>query len=148
MLEFKVEPLNSSMIEECANLFRDVFSKEPWNDIYDSDDLVDNYIQNFINMDSFLGFAAIYKDRIIAVSLGMKKPWINGIEYYIDQFYVSNDFQNMGIGSRFLDNINVFLQNMNINGILLNTEESFHSYDFYIKNGFKKADGLVVMYKD
>ena len=39
---------------------------------------------------------------MIAISVGMKKPWINGMEYYIDQFCVKTDLQGKGIGSYFL----------------------------------------------
>lgn len=42
-------------------------------------------------------------DEVIAMSLGSKKPWIKGMEYYIDQFCVKADYQRHGIGGRFLE---------------------------------------------
>ena len=42
-------------------------------------------------------------DEVIAMSLGSKKPWINGMEYYIDQFCVKAELQRHGIGRRFLE---------------------------------------------
>lgn len=58
-------------------------------------------------------------DYIIALSLGMKKPWIRGMEYYIDQFCVKVDWQGKG----------------------------FPSENFYIKNGFSILDELIVLAK-
>lgn len=48
-----------------------------------SDSLVDSCVDLFI--ETFSG-----------------KPWINGMEYYIDQFGVKVDMQGQGIGSQFL----------------------------------------------
>lgn len=75
----------------------------------------------------------------------MKKPWMKGIEYYIDQFCVAHSLQRQEIGSLFLAEIQRYLDHNNMNGILLNTEKSFPAYEFYLKNGFRELDGLVCL---
>ena len=34
--EFCLLPMNSSNLNRCVDLFIETFSKEPWNDVYDS----------------------------------------------------------------------------------------------------------------
>ena len=77
----------------------------------------------------------------------MKKPWINGEEYYIDQFCVKPDLQRKGVGSRFLKLIEGEIRAEQMNAIILNTERGFPAEKFYLKNGFKSADGLVTLIK-
>lgn len=143
----KIEKMSKNHIEECVDLFIDVFTKEPWNEIYNSREQVIDFFYNFIHNNYFIGFIMKDNDEIIALSLGMQKPWLGGMEYYIDQFCVKHDFQGQGIGSRFLTMIenNIRLQGMN--AIILNTEKGFPSETFYLKNGFKNLDELVILVK-
>ena len=78
-------------IDSCVDLFIDVFTKEPWNDTYTSREQVVSFFQNHMANNYFVGYVLEEDDRIIALSIGMKKPWINGLEYYIDQFCVSSE---------------------------------------------------------
>ncbi|WP_335620459.1 GNAT family N-acetyltransferase [Clostridium saccharoperbutylacetonicum] len=82
-----------------------------------------------------------------ALSIGMKKPWIEGMEYYIDEFCVSYSMQGNGIGSEFLKEIEKMNELKGVNSIILNTEKGYLSYDFYIKNGFNSINDLVVLGK-
>lgn len=77
----------------------------------------------------------------------MKKPWIHGMEYYIDQFCVKVDWQGKGIGSLFLTLIDEDIKTKGMNAIILQTEKGFPSENFYIKNGFSILDELIVLAK-
>lgn len=135
------------MIDECVDLYMDTFSKEPWNDEYESrQQVVDFFINHFKN-NYFLGYVAIIDKKIIALSIGMKKPWIKGMEYYIDEFCVSDLMQGQGIGSEFLKEIEKINEADGIYGMILNTEKGYPSYNFYIKNGFKSINDLIVLGK-
>nr|WP_242836691.1 GNAT family N-acetyltransferase [Clostridium sp. BNL1100] len=76
---------------------------------------------------------------MVALSIGMKKPWIKGFEYYIDKFYVSYEMQGRGIGSWFIKAIEEDINEQGINGMILNTEKDYPSQKFYKKNGFKNT---------
>ena len=75
-------------IKECVDLFIDVFTKAPWNDTYSSREQVVDFFRSYINNNYFVGYILKEQEHIIAMSIGMKKPWISGMEYYIDQFCV------------------------------------------------------------
>lgn len=79
--------------------------KEPWNDVYESRQQIVNLFNNYFNTNYFIGYVAKLDDKIVALSLGMKKPWIEGLEYYIYQFCVVYEMQGKGIGSWFINKI-------------------------------------------
>lgn len=142
-----IQLLEKHHIAACSRLFIDAFSCEPWNEQYESDEEVRRYFTDFLSLDSFLGFVGLEEGRIIALCVGMRKPWLKGVEYYIDQFCVAPEHQGQGIGSRFLAEIERRVADWGMKWILLNTEKSYPSYGFYHKNGFAEIEGLVVMGK-
>ncbi len=147
MENFNVIKMDKTMIDKCVDLFIDTFSKEPWYDVYESRNQVVNFFENHFNNNYFLGYVGVLEDRIVSLSIGMKKPWIKGMEYYIDEFCVSFEEQGKGIGSMFLKEIEADITKEGMNSIILNTEKDFPSNDFYKRNGFEEIDGLVVLGK-
>lgn len=77
----------------------------------------------------------------------MKKPWIKGFEYYIDEFCISCEMQGRGIGSWFIKTIEKDIKEQGINAMILNTEKDYPSQKFYKKNGFKTLNDLIVLVK-
>ncbi|MDS0524326.1 GNAT family N-acetyltransferase [Clostridium sp. SHJSY1] len=147
MENMKLLEIEEQIIAECVDLFIETFTKEPWNDVYESRDQVVEFLNNFLKNNNFLGYVAIVNKKIVALSIGMKKPWIKGIEYYIDQFCVCYELQGQGIGSDFLKEIEEDIKKQGLNGIILNTEKGYPSEKFYLKNGFKTIDELIVLAK-
>ena len=142
-----MKKLEDYMIDECIEVYIDTFSKEPWNDEYESRQQVADLFNNHLKNNYFLGYVGIVNEKIVALSIGMKKPWIEGIEYYIDEFCVSYSMQGQGIGSEFLRKIEKMIKAEGVYGMLLNTEKEYPSYEFYRKNGFKRINDLVVLGK-
>lgn len=134
-------------IEECVDLYIDVFTKAPWNDTYESGGQVSRFFRNHMANNYFVGYVLKGQGGIIALSIGMKKPWINGAEYYIDQFCVRTDLQGKGVGSYFLKLIEDESRKEQMNAIILSTERGFPSERFYLKNGFKPVGGLITFIK-
>lgn len=139
--------IKKHMIDNCVDLFIETFSKEPWNDIYESREIVVDFFNNHFNNNYFVGYVAMLDDKIVALSMGMKKPWIKGMEYYIDQFCISYEMQGKGIGSWFIKEIEENITKQGMSAIILNTEKDYPSHKFYDKNGFEVIDDLIVLAK-
>lgn len=144
----KLKKICKDDIEELVDIYINTFSKEPWYDEFNDRNLVVKFFNNHLNNNYFIGYILLLDNNIIGMSLGMKKPWENGMEYYIDQFLINYEYQNKGYGKYFLKEIEKDLKKLKINGILLNTERDFLSYDFYIKNGFSDFKDLSVLGKE
>lgn len=144
----KLKKICKEDIEELVDIYINTFSKEPWYDEFNDRNLVVKFFNNHLNNNYFIGYILLLDNNIIGMSLGMKKPWENGMEYYIDQFLINYEYQNKGYGKYFLKEIEKDLKKLKINGILLNTERDFLSYDFYVKNGFSDFKDLSVLGKE
>lgn len=144
----KLKKICKDDIEELVDIYINTFSKKPWYDEFNDRNLVVKFFNNHLNNNYFIGYILLLDNNIIGMSLGMKKPWENGMEYYIDQFLINYEYQNKGYGKYFLKEIEKDLKKLKINGILLNTERDFLSYDFYVKNGFSDFKDLSVLGKE
>lgn len=134
--------LTSEHIEDAASLFIEVFSGPPWFDSYDSRSQVTELIGNY-----GLCFGLKEKDTLTALALGMQKPWIRGLEYYLDEFCVKPSAQRQGKGSLFLKLVDEAIKKRGMNAILLNTQRGYPAESFYLKNGFKESTGLITLYR-
>lgn len=77
----------------------------------------------------------------------MKKTWIEGFEYYIDEFCVGYEMQGRAaIGSWFIKAIED-IKEQGMNAMILNTEKNYPSQKFYEKNGFKTLSDLIILVK-
>lgn len=130
-----------SLTEESVDLFMNVFSKPPWNDVFNSRNTVVDFFNAFIGLPNFKGYQLINNNNIIGISIGFIKPWLkNGelrYEYFLDQLCIDNTQQGKGLGKYFMREIEQKLKLENINDIILNTELSSPAYKFYIKIGFQ-----------
>ena len=147
MENFKILKMEINMLDECVDLYINTFTKEPWYDVYESRNQVVNFFKNHFENNYFCGYVGILDKKIVALSIGMKKPWIKGMEYYIDEFCVSYELQGKGIGSRFLKEIEKDINHLGMNAIILLTEKDYPSEKFYLRNDFKSLGDLIVMGK-
>jgi GNAT superfamily N-acetyltransferase len=81
------------------------YSLEPWNESWSSRVVVEDFYKNHFKNNYFKGFVICKDESIIGVCVGFLKPWIKGMEYYIDDFFVCSDYQGQGIGSQFMTGI-------------------------------------------
>lgn len=143
----QIIPMDRSMLPACVDLFIDTFTKEPWNDVYESREQVVTFFENYMNDNYFIGYVVKDKEEIVALSMGAKKPWIHGMEYYIDQFCVSESHQGTGVGSRLMEYIEADIKSKGMDGMILTTDRGFPSEKFYIKQGFKAMNEIIFLAK-
>lgn len=147
MKNLKLQSLTIVHVEQCVDVFIHTFSKEPWFDTYDSREQVKTFFINHLQNNYFLGYIGLIDGEIVALSIGMIKPWIKGLEYYIDEFCISYNYQGKGLGSQFLQAIEKDIEKKGLNAIILNTEKGFPAEKFYMKNGFNIAKELIILTK-
>ncbi|MGX4585728.1 GNAT family N-acetyltransferase [Paenibacillus chitinolyticus] len=142
-----LKSLKYDMLDDCVDLFMDTFSKEPWNDVYESRKQVVDFFEDYMKNNYFIGYVLKIGNELVGLSLGAKKPCLKGTEYFIDQFCVSEKFQGQGVGSKFLELIESDIKKQDIQTIVLTTTRGYPSEKFYIKNGFKTYDHAILLAK-
>lgn len=134
-------------IKEITELFYSIFSKDPWNDKWNEEDL-HTYMQELIGNRCSLSLGLYEDGKLIGIALGRTKHWYSGTEFWIDEFGIANDLQTKGIGSVFMTLVYDYIKNKGIKRIMLITERDFPAYYFYKKNGFEELDTQVVFVKE
>lgn len=147
MLNLNFRPLCENDVLEIAELYIQTYQAPPWNETYLSTDPIQQFIESHLSNNYFLGYVGLFEGSIVAVSIGFKKPWPQGMEYYIDEFFVDYKMQYKGIGKSFMKYIEKDVKDNGLNAIILNTEQGYPSEKFYIKNGYARHQGLTILSK-
>ena len=140
----ELRELNVEYIEEIKKVFLQIFSVEPWNDVW-TDDQLHRYILELIGNSHSLFLGLCDDKKLIGIALGRIKHWYTGAEYWIEEFGILPEYQNQGTGSDFMRKIKDFLACRGVTAITLLTDRTFPAYHFYKKNGFSDNNEQVFM---
>lgn len=142
-----VRILEKDDYKKMKELFLDVFLNEPWFDQWNEEQL-DLYMKDLTDNNNSLSLA-LYNDNdeIVGCSLGYVFNWWEGKEYYIKEFFIARNYQNKGIGSRFISLMDEFLNKNEFQFITLMTDLDVPAYNFYKKNGFKHLNDSAYFVK-
>lgn len=140
-----IQSFTIELLDECVDLYMKTYSQSPWNESWESRDIVVNFMKNHYENNYFIGFVALMDNAVVGVSLGFAKPWIQGMEYYIDDFFIDVDQHRKGIGTKFMEGIKQSLRSRNIHEIILNTESGYPSQAFYESVGFQVEKSLIIL---
>ena len=88
----EVKELNTERIEEIKEAMTAIFSVEPWNDVWNPEQL-HVYVLEIIGNRNSLSFGLYEGGRLIGISLGRIKHWCEGTEYWIDEFGILPKWQ-------------------------------------------------------
>lgn len=135
-------------IDKCAELFKEVFSAYPWYDNWVSFEQARTYLMELIESPVFEGYIAYNGLDLAAVCFGHKRSWWVGKEFFIDEFYVRNEIQGNGIGTKLLNYVKEVIIGEGYIRLILLTNKGIPAEEFYIKNGFYNNLDRTVMVKE
>ena len=139
--------LDDSYLPEMAELFKNSFSGEPWNDNWSDSVQLMEYVKEISGGYNALNYGLFRDGKLAAMSLGIIRHWWEGTNYNIEELCVSPDLQGQGIGTHFMRLIEDAISGKGLCGIFLQTDNDKPSYRFYQKNGFKELSSHVSFYK-
>lgn len=139
--------LNITNKNEIKNFFKEVFTKEPWNDDWSNEEQLENYIVDLIGNNNSLTLAYFDGDKIAALAMGHIRHWYSATEYYIDELCVKTRLQGQGIGGKFINAIEKYLISHDIKAIFLLTDKDVPAYRFYKKHGFMELENNAAFAK-
>jgi aminoglycoside 6'-N-acetyltransferase I len=142
---FLMRKFTMEYTDKCAELFKEVFSAYPWYDDWVSIEQTRIYLMELIENPVFEGFVACEGPNIVAVCFGHKRSWWMGKEFFIDEFYVRNESQGNGIGTKMLNYVKESLFEDDYKRLVLLTNKGIPAEEFYIKNGFYNNKNRTVM---
>ena len=139
--------LNDSYLPQMAELYKEAFSGEPWNDDWSDTNQLYEYMKDISKAYNALNYGLMIDGKLVCMSVGKINHWWEGTNYNIEELCVSPSYQGQGIGSEFLNLIEQCVREKGLAGIFLQTDNDKPSYHFYHKNGFKDLDTHISLYK-
>ncbi|AYA68841.1 GNAT family N-acetyltransferase [Acinetobacter sp. WCHA55] len=146
-MQIRFSKFQHEHINECADLYCKTYNAEPWNENWQSTQPIVEFLSAHLANNYFIGFVAHSNNQMLAASIGFKKPWNQGVEYYIDEYFIHPQYQRQGIGQLLMRHIETQCQAEGLNAVILNTERGYPSELFYKKNGFEEHEGLIILSK-
>jgi len=142
-----IRELKLRELDQVKKLFLDVFTHEPWDDEWASDEQVTAYMTDLMGNKNSLSLGFFEEEELTGLSLGYLFHWWQGDEYFIKEFCISRERQGKGLGSAFLREMERFLKEKRISAVWLATERPVPAYSFYLKNGFSEQPETVFLSK-
>ncbi len=146
MDDLRLERLSMNELESIKELFRSVFTAEPWCDDWSDDAQLTMYITDLAGQSCSLTYGLYRGDELVGLTMGHIRHWFRGTEYYIDEFCIRTDLQGQGLGSAMLKLVKQSLAEMDIHSIFLQTERTMPAYKFYLAHGFTELCDHVSFY--
>jgi len=145
MGENMIKEFSVNDLQKCCDLYIRVFNSEPWNDNW-TDEMAHMYLHELTEHKRFLGYTLWDDDCLIgAVFAHMKRFKYD--EIYIDEFFISPDYQRKGNGIMLMSAVEKFAKENSIVSVTLLTGVDKPAFNFYRKLGYKHLDYLAFMYK-
>lgn len=135
-------------LPQLMEVFIRTYSKEPWNEEWDSD-ILKARILGFILNNTGINFCVVdTQSKIAGAMFGRRNYWIKSKEYFVDEFFIDYALQNKGLGHFMVEEISQILKAEGFGCMILNTEKGFPCEKFYLKNGFQIKQNNIFMFKD
>lgn len=139
--------LNESYLPQMAELYREAFAGEPWNDDWSDAKQLSEYMKDISKAYNALNFGLLIDGKLGGISVGKINHWWEGTNYNIEELCIAPSYQGRGIGSKFLELIEQRIRKKGLDGIFLQTDSDKPSYHFYHKNGVQDLDMHISLYK-
>ena len=141
------EPIDSSHLKGCSNLFVEVFNGSPWNESW-SFETASKRLEDCYATLGFYGIVAIEENKVFGFALGFSEVSYEGQHFYLKEMCVQANKQRSGIGTKIVDTLYRDLADKDISMIYLLTMRDSSAADFYQKCGFSYSSKMSMMLKN
>lgn len=142
----KVVPFTAENMQQCIDLYLDVFTRKPWNEQW-TEESAKERLTDLLNTPKFIGYLFYDQSDLIGMVAGHAKKSYSGMTFYVAELCVSASLQGKGYGSAILSRFENELQRHDINSLYLLTATGGAAQAFYEKNGYAVNDQRVVLKK-
>ncbi len=142
-----IHKYDPDFLDSCALVYMKTFSAPPWNENW-SVSTARKYLAEFSDAPRFVGFVYSLSDKVIGAAFCHAKTWVCGEELFIDEFFISPDFQHKGFGTELMKTVEKYATDSGLTSVVLLTSCDKPSLGFYKALGFECATQMRFMFKD
>lgn len=142
-----IRKMNQSDIISCAYIMCNVYNNELWQCHWSKEKALE-YLEDFYNMDKFVGYVLDNGNEIIGGIFAHEKVWWNNNEVFVEEMFIKPEMQRKGYGTLLLKQIEKYINEKGLAGITLSTNKYALAPTFYRKNGFTDCEHVIFMAKE
>lgn len=139
----ELRKLDETAVRECAEIYICAYGEAPWDEKYRVED-VEKYIMAFLDSDAKCAYVLAAGDHILGVALGVIIPCIGSCYFRLEDICIDPEHQRMGYGRELIGLMINALREKGCDSILLGTQKGYPSHRFYIENGFREIDSVLL----
>lgn len=139
----ELRKMNKSAVKKCAEIYISAYGEAPWNEKYKVED-VEKYVMDFLDSDTKCAYVLVIGEEIIGVALGLIIPCVGSHYFRLEDICIAPEYQRMGYGRDFIELMSNNLRGKDCDSILLGTQREYPSHKFYLKNGFREIDSVLL----
>ena len=141
-----IREMNIHDLKQVTHLFVKVFNKAPWYDQW-TIETASKRLTDMIHTPGSKGMVYEVEGNIIAMILGRKEQYFDGLYFQILEFCVDTEIQNHGYGKQILSHFLALLEREDVTEVFLLTMHGEATEGFYERNGFISDEKMVLMKK-
>ncbi|MEG2354022.1 MAG: GNAT family N-acetyltransferase [Clostridium sp.] len=145
MMIFK--ELNLENLDEVLGLYVESFNAPPWNDKW-TEEIVKKRLKQMLSCEGSYGLVCFEDTKAVGMILGNHEYSYDCMDFQIKEFCVDHNEKGKGIGKRLLEKFSNNLSYRGIENIYLYTSRTDKTEGFYVKNGYKVVDDMIMMDKN
>lgn len=109
--------------------------------------MAQQYLTDFFQHKKFVGYVFEDEGQIIGALFAHEKVWWNNSEVYVEEMFISPEFQRKGLGKQLLHEVEKYVHANHLAGITLATNKYAPAHTFYLKNEFIDCEHVAYMCK-
>ena len=140
----KIVYYDEQYLTPCAEIFTTHYNNTDFNCNFTTT-RASTYLEELIYTPRFIGFILLEQAQVIGFALCHLRTWDTTDELIIDEFIIQSEHQKKGLGSKLLEFIDTYAQNLHLAGVTTTTN-IIGLTQFYQKNDFLEHD-ITFLYK-
>ena len=139
----RIVALTARNLDECAFLFMQAFSGEPWCEDWTLGAARER-LREILGTPGAVGLACV-DEKVIGVVAGYWERSIRGSGFYLKEMCVDSEWQHQGIGIRLLRQLEYRLKQSGVEHVYLLTRRNGPAEAFYAASGFRTSERTALM---
>ncbi|MGZ3812145.1 MAG: GNAT family N-acetyltransferase [Mucilaginibacter sp.] len=142
-----IRSITKGDIDKCAGLLMQSYNRSPWDYNWNFE-MAAKYLDEYLANTRFVGFALCDdENKIIGAMFGHSKTWWTNDLLYIDELFISPEYQKRGYGKLMLDHCEGYAKKEGYEFVSLMTNKYMPAYKFYNNLDYIHSEHFVFMFK-
>ena len=143
----EIRAISKKDLKSISQLFVTVFNSPPWNEYWEYEWAYERLNWIYQSHD-FAGFFSLDDNKVNGAILGYFIPFKGKKEFKIIEFFIDTNYQNKGIGTKLLTQLELSLKQNNYDFVSLLTAKNTDAESFYLNRNYRRDDKLVLLRKE